>query len=238
VTDATELDKVKALERAILARARTWLPGEVVSYDSATGRAYVRVGLTGQTPTPVGTLVDPPTILPNVHVAWLRGGGSGVSGTLLPNDPGILLFSHRGIDPWLVAGGTVPLTSDRSHELIDAAFVPGLGPLVRPPPIAAAAAMQVGREDGTNTLALTHAGAAAVATLTSDAVLLGSAAAVSAVALADQIHAYLVAMFTAANIAGSANVGAAAGEVEADACLAYLGAHPFAEFAATRVRAL
>lgn len=157
--DPTPLDTFRAFERAILSRVRTWLPGEVQAYDPATGRARVAVGLMGSAPSGVAAqpvIMGKPVIIPNVPVVWARGAGMGDVGMLDPGDTGSIFVSSRAIDRWLVAGGIVPLESDRAMEWIDAEFVPGLSPLNDPPPAGAAVGRLWGREDGTCTITATR----------------------------------------------------------------------------------
>jgi hypothetical protein len=140
-----------------------------------------------------------------------------------------------------VGGPGVPLETDRMHDLLDALALPTRGfSTVKPPPPAAATAHVHGREDGTATILTTYAPLPAMVTIESPApgsIQLGQTAVqpTGAIALAQALHQYLVALFTAAQVAGAANVGAVSGEVEADAALIYLAANPFTAFATVKV---
>lgn len=173
----SELTVLAALGADILRRARAHLPGVVVAYDPTTGRARVTVGLQGTTAQGVP---DKPLEVPDAPVLWPRFGGCCVMGSLVPGDTVLLAIADRAIDRWLLAGGVVPLESDRMHEITDAVVLPGLMPDSRPPPAGAAAALTIGREDGTATLAITSTGPGVIQA-TATTIQLGSAGAAEAV---------------------------------------------------------
>lgn len=228
---ASEIDKLEALAADVLRRCNVCKPGVVESYIAVgpgAGLARIAVGWLGQ--TPFGT-PDKPLILPSVPVVWQRGAGVGFVGSLVPGDTVLVVIADRSIDEWSIAGGVVPLASDRMHHVFDAIAIPGLYPTARPPSPAAATAAQIGREDGTCTVAIPYAGPGAFM-VTADTIALGGPAAVLRVAIAEQVHAFLVAMLTTG--LPVPNDGGAALQT---AWLAYLAAHPATEFASTKVTA-
>lgn len=167
-------DALDAMAADVLRRARAHLPGEIVSYNPATGRASCVVGLVGQT---AAGQTQAPIPLPDVPVVWPRFGGYSLVGMLYPGDGVLLAIADRAIDRWLLAGGVVPLESDRMHELTDAIAIPGLAPLTRPPPAAGAAGLYL----GSPTLATYLAMVGPTATLEAAVVQLGALAAEPAV---------------------------------------------------------
>lgn len=203
--DPTEMDKMEAFGRYLRGRVRTWLPGVVQAYNPATGRARIAIGLLGGSPTGLAAsgVIDTPTVIPEVPVVWSRGAGMGDFGNLVPGDTGMLCFASRAIDLWLIAGGFVPLESDRMHELIDAAFIPGVAPLSAPPPAAAALGRLWGREDGTCTITANAEGPG-VMQLEAATIRLGQAA-THPLLLADSflsaLATFVGALSSAANIA-------------------------------------
>lgn len=217
--DAALADLMARVSRCLELGLRVALPARVIAYTPATQLADLRVEL-----LPVGEIEgedvpQPPVLLPQVPVAWTRTSLGHLTLPLVPGDTGLAVFSDRSLSVWRTTGNEVapvdPLIG-RTHNLGDAVFFPGLHTDTDPiaPPTSLAATVLEGP--------LVQLGVGAT----------------QFVAIASLLHAYLVSMFTAAQVAGSANVGAVAGEVEADACLIYLAANPFTAFAATKVQAI
>ncbi len=210
---------LKLRERNVALESRVAAPVRVILYYPATQKVDLRienlpVRFVGDEEVP-----DAPILLPQVPVRWPRTGAGYITFPLVPGDTGHVVFTDRCLGQWLLTGNPgapVDPLNGRTHSLGDAVFEPGLhtdsDPIVPPTSLAA--------------------------TVVEGPLVQLGVGATQFVALAATLHSYLVAMFTAAQVAGSANVGAVSGEVEADACLIYLAANPFTAFAATKVQAL
>jgi hypothetical protein len=189
--DPTDLDVEEARALALLRRARSIGVGTVLTYDAATNRARVTVGWLGMTAQGVPDL---PLILPAVTMLHPRSGGSGLFITPAPGCEVVLLIADRALDRFLVAGGPVPLESDRMHDYSDAlGIAAGPSPSSKPLPAAAAVSTLLGREDGTATLALTHTGPPVATLEGASGVRLGQGA-THPVVLGDNLIAVLVAL--------------------------------------------
>lgn len=226
--DPTDIDVEEARTQSILRRARAHLPGQVVSYNPATARAVIDLGLVGKTAQGVA---DVPVRIPDAPVVWPRFGGCTVIGRLNPGDEVLCAIADRSIDRWLVSGGPVLLESDRMHELTDAVAIPGLcsGRTPRPD---ASVDMLVGREDGTATIRLRIDGAGVV-TIEAPTINLGALTpANNQIAIARLVHSYLLAMLNT-GVPGPADGGAAL----RTAWTGYLAANAPAAMAATKARA-
>lgn len=102
----------------------TSLPGEIVSYDSATALAVVQP-LIKRKYTDETTAIDLP-LVSNVPVQFPRSNRTHVVMEILKGDQGMLIFQERSIDLWLESGRSVDPMDPRKFSLSDAVFVPGL----------------------------------------------------------------------------------------------------------------
>lgn len=62
----------------------------------------------------------------NCPVGYLRGADYVIKPPYAVGDAGMAFFSERSLDKWGVAGGDVDPQDERTHDLNDAVFVPGL----------------------------------------------------------------------------------------------------------------
>jgi hypothetical protein len=210
--DPTDVDVEEARALSILRRARAIGVGTILTYDSATNRARVTVGWMGMTALGVPDL---PLVLPAVTMLHTRGGGSGVFVKPAVGDEVTLLIADRALDRFLIAGGPVALESDRMHDYSDALGIAcGPSPSSKPLPAAAATATLIGREDGTATLALTHAPGPPVATLEGASGIRLGQAATHPLALGDNLVAALTTFATAAAAAIDPAVASAASALQ------------------------
>lgn len=117
---------IKGLINAELTELHTAIPGEIVSYDYAKNLAVVRPLLKRKY---VGEElpVDLPTIS-NVPVCFPRMGKGHLRFPVLAKMTGMIKFSERSMDKWLVSGGSVDPEDARKFSLSDATFWPGLTP--------------------------------------------------------------------------------------------------------------
>ena len=168
----------------VLRRARAHLPAVITAYNPLTGRARATIGLVGQSSN---GQVDVPIPLVDAPVVWPRFGGFSLVGPLNPGDTCLACIADRSLDRWLLAGGVVPLESDRMHEITDAVLIPGLVPLTLPPPALGAAGLYLGQDAGTAYLSIVGT----IATLTGTPVRLGGPAAAQAAVLGTTLAAAL-----------------------------------------------
>ena len=68
----------------------------------------------------------PLPVIPSVPVCFPGSGAFRVTFPVAKGDTGLLVFCSRSIDRWLSEGGSVDPQDDRTHDLSDAVFVPGL----------------------------------------------------------------------------------------------------------------
>ena len=119
-----------AISQAIesrLADVHTALPAHVESYDKATGMCSVKIDLKRKFRG--GQVIEVP-IIPNVPVLQLRGaqGNAIFHIPVEKGDTGMVIFSERSLDSWLVKGGTLDPEDSRKFDYTDATFYPGLYP--------------------------------------------------------------------------------------------------------------
>jgi hypothetical protein len=102
-------DLVEVIARAVEAgvgRIFTATPCRVVVYDPATECADLAPCVRRPTPTEQGTIVhEPLPILPNVPIAFPRGGGVSITFDLSPGDFVIALAMTYSIGQWRTMGG-------------------------------------------------------------------------------------------------------------------------------------
>jgi hypothetical protein len=108
--------------RRIAVEIRTHVPGTIVSFSRATGRAEasVRVDMrarlrTGQT-FPIGQIDRCP-------VLWPAGGGWCTDADLVPGDEVCVMVFDRDISEWLESGGEVDPLTGQLHSITSAAVL-------------------------------------------------------------------------------------------------------------------
>lgn len=114
---ATAQDAAAAAAREMQKDIHTQMPGQIVSYDSATQTATVKPLLQRQLVD--GTTIDIPDCL-DVPVHFPRGGGFVLTFPVAPGDECSLHFSERAIDFWLENGGAQLPSEYRMHDYSDA----------------------------------------------------------------------------------------------------------------------
>lgn len=159
-----------------LARVHVGMPGRVVSYDHTTQNATVQ-------PIPEGAyegddedveryIFEP---IANVPVQFESATGYAITFPLTVGDHGWISFGERSIDEWLATGADSTRPTDlRRHDLTDAVFYPGTRSFAKA--IAAT---------GYDVSGMVIEGAS---------IKLGSSAATSAVALANEVAADLASL--------------------------------------------
>ena len=97
----TAADNLKSAMGSATAKMRTAEPGVIVSYDSATQRAAVQLGISVRVRKPDKTEVhEAPVVVSNVPIAWPRAGGFSLTFPLAAGDEVLLIFSSRSLDEW------------------------------------------------------------------------------------------------------------------------------------------
>lgn len=104
-----------------LAEVHVSMPGIVVSYDGQYADvqpALMRKYVNETTPTKL-------PIIKNVPVVWPSTKLSSLTLPLNTGDEGVLVFSERSLDKWILTGGIMDPRDARKHHLSDAQFIPG-----------------------------------------------------------------------------------------------------------------
>jgi hypothetical protein len=198
-------------ERNLQLGLRVAMPANVIAYDPIQQRASVQLGLLPVKYIGGDEVVQAPVLIPGVPVAWPGGSLGYVTTPLLPNDSGVVVFFDRAVAQWLLQGIPTDPVNGRTHNLGDAVFFPGARNTTNPivPPTSLVATVVEGPQVQLGVGATQH------------------------VVLGEALHAYLIAMVTAAGTAaldGGATFKAA--------LLAYLGANPLTSYTATKVMAI
>ncbi len=111
----------------------TALPGRVQSFDSTKQAADIEPLIHDTWEGEDGTnQTGPLPVIPSVPVCFPGSGGWRVTFPVSKGDTGLLIFCARSIDRWLSEGGSVDPQDDRTHDLSDAVFIPGLNDLAHP----------------------------------------------------------------------------------------------------------
>jgi hypothetical protein len=100
----------------------TCSPGYILSFDPATQRAQVQIGIM-RVDVDESRYAPPPVI--DVPVSF-PGDDWGVEYQIDPGCEGLIHFSQRCIDGWLNTGGIADNPIGRFHSIQDAFFVPGV----------------------------------------------------------------------------------------------------------------
>ena len=119
---ASLMDTIEAMTDAKAAAMNTALPGEVVSYDSSTGKAEVRPLV--RLKYADGTILTPP-IITNVPILMPRTAGASLTLPIAAGDPVLIVFAQWSIDNWASEGGLVDSGDARHHSMSDAFAIPG-----------------------------------------------------------------------------------------------------------------
>jgi hypothetical protein len=104
-------------------------PGNVVSYDSATETATIRLGVHRLVPSWGNEEVDEVEELPalvSVPVAWYRARGVSIVGDLGPGDPILVVCCDRDISAWRRSGAPAEPDDSRVHSWSSAVALPGV----------------------------------------------------------------------------------------------------------------
>jgi hypothetical protein len=101
------------------------MPGQVESYDAASGKAAIKPLI--QEPDASGTLQSLKPIS-GVPVVMPGGAAAALYLPVAVGDTGWISFSHRSIEVWLTRGGDAPPGDPRVMDMTDAVFWPGLRP--------------------------------------------------------------------------------------------------------------
>ena len=111
----------------------TALPGRVQSFDPSKQAADVEPLIHDTWEGEDGTSqTGPLPVIPSVPVCFPGSGGWRVTFPVSKGDTGLLIVCSRSIDRWLSEGGSVDPRDDRTHDLSDAVFVPGLTDFAHP----------------------------------------------------------------------------------------------------------
>lgn len=116
--------------KRILSELNVSLPADVVSYDKSRQSASVQPLIKRKYTKETNPVLLP--IIPDVPVQWMvtNGGKSGIRLPLVKGDWGRIVCCQRSISDWLVSddGKAQDPESERTHDLSDAVFIPGIRP--------------------------------------------------------------------------------------------------------------
>lgn len=99
----------------------TSVPGHVLTFDPATQRAQVQVGILRVDANDATFTLKPIIEVP----VYFPGGDYCVEYQIDPGCEGDILFSQRCIDGWVQSGGVATNPRGRFHSMQDAMFLPG-----------------------------------------------------------------------------------------------------------------
>ncbi len=123
-----------------LGETYTAMPAVVESYDPAKQTITARPALRRKYAD--GSVVERP-LIPNVPVAFPRGGGASMTFPLKKGDSVFLIFSMRSLDVWKTKGGVVDPQDPRKFNVTDAIAIPGVYPGSQPAPRASSANLRI-----------------------------------------------------------------------------------------------
>lgn len=130
----------EVLRQAIDSRicdVHTSLPGRVVSYDRSTQRADIEIVVRSAVETSDGSYAEEELpVLPDVPIAWLRGGGVSLQLPLRAGDHVWVMFSEVALGNWRVSGQTSSPGDISRHSLSYPVAIPCLAPDTEPLPAA------------------------------------------------------------------------------------------------------
>lgn len=179
--DPSMSDWARAIIDQRLAEVHVSLPGRIEKYDSTTQKANVQPLLKRPLVDEDGVELDPETlpVIPDVSVAFPRGGGAFISWPLKQGNIVGLVFSERSLDQWLAGNGGVTDPGDfRTHSLSDPYVTPG------PCPFSLAIA-----DADPDDLVMAFDGGVAIHIKSNGEIHLGSKNATDALALASKVEA-------------------------------------------------
>ncbi len=116
------MQTIQSLIDAKAIAMNTAIPGEVVSYDSGSGKAEVRPLVRQKFSD--GTILTPPVIT-NVPIIMPRTQAASLTLPVAEGDPVLIVFSQWSIDRWASEGGLVDAGDARDHSMSDAVAFPG-----------------------------------------------------------------------------------------------------------------
>lgn len=123
-----------------LGETHTAIPAVVESYDPAKQTITARPALKRKYAD--GSVVERP-LIPNVPVAFPRGGGASMTFPLKKGDSVFLVFSMRSLDVWKSKGGVVDPQDPRRFNVTDAIAIPGVYPGNNPAPRASSSNLRI-----------------------------------------------------------------------------------------------
>lgn len=113
---------IKTAFRELMKGVCTAVPGHIIAFDAVTQRAQVQVGIQRVDVNGATFAIDPIIETP-VHMA---GGAFTLEFQVDNGCEGLIVFSQRCIDDWVVSGGIAGNPLARFHDLTDALFFPGV----------------------------------------------------------------------------------------------------------------
>lgn len=123
-----------------LAELHTAIPAVVESYDAAKQTITARPSLKRKYSD--NSVIERP-LIPNVPVAFPRGGGASMTFPLKKGDSVLLVFAMRSLDVWKNKGGVVDPQDGRKFHITDAIAIPGGYPESKPEPRASSANLRI-----------------------------------------------------------------------------------------------
>lgn len=152
---------------SLLSDVHTALPGRVEAYDAAAQTADVK-------PLVIHPELGSLAVLPNVPVAWPRGGGGYLHMPLAVGDFVFILCAEASIDQWRAKGGAeTPPGDPRRHSFTAAVALPCVYPSSRPISGVQADTVSLGAENG-KSVHVTQTGVALGGAMPLDAISLAS----------------------------------------------------------------
>ena len=121
----------EALSEVIEARLldlHTALPGRIKSYDPATQTAEVIPAVKRAIIGDAGKVIEDLPIIPNVPIAWPRGGCCYIHFPLREGDHVLLVFSEAATGLWRETGQTSEPGDLARHDLSYPVAIPGVAP--------------------------------------------------------------------------------------------------------------
>lgn len=125
MSDVTLVQLLKNAFRSQAMEMHTCIPAKVVSYDPKKCTVDVLIGLKRKF---VGEQYKEYPIIPEVPVRFQRSAGAKaiLRFPIKKGDTGLLLFSERSLEKWLVSTDTVEPDDPRIFDISDATFAPDL----------------------------------------------------------------------------------------------------------------